>query len=168
MKQYEVLEWAFSFLERYERERHVAELLLQHLTGMDGTQFYVQTQRELPPTIITAFKRAITEHALTGKPLQHITGIAHFYGREFIVNSDVLIPRFETEELVARVIDEVKQHLHHKSDQLTIVDLGTGSGVIAITLALELVDFNIAMYGTDISEAALHVARQNAEKHGVD
>src|SRR5690625_2974530 len=169
MKQYEVLQWAFSFLDKYGRERSSAERLLEHLLDLDRAQLYQQMHTKLSPTLIAQFKQAIKEHATTGRPIQHMIGIAYFYGREFIVNPDVLIPRFETEELVSAVMDAMnEQMLPPVKTPLNIVDVGTGSGVIAITLALELATEKIKLYGVDISETALATAQKNAQKHAVD
>ncbi|SMD42560.1 release factor glutamine methyltransferase [Aquiflexum balticum DSM 16537] len=91
---------------------------------------------------------------LKGKPIQYVTGKAPFYGREFLVNSNVLIPRNETEELVHLIIKE------NKNSGLRILDIGTGSGCIPITLAMELNDAEV--FGLDISDKALSVASRNA------
>lgn len=97
-----------------------------------------------------------------GEPVQYIVGTVDFYGYEFIVNKNVLIPRFETEELVNRTIKYIQQlNLSHPN----ILDLGTGSGCIAITLAKEISDAKVT--AVDISEEALMVARGNADKNGV-
>lgn len=97
-----------------------------------------------------------------GEPVQYIVGTVNFYGYEFIVNPSVLIPRFETEELVERTIKYARQlKLNHPN----ILDLGTGSGCIAITLAKELMDASIT--AVDISEEALAVAKENAENNDV-
>lgn len=97
-----------------------------------------------------------------GEPVQYIVGNVDFYGYNFIVNKNVLIPRFETEELVDRTIKYIKKYL---SDNLDIVDLGTGSGCIAITLKKEL-NYNID--AVDISKDALNVAKENSIKNNVD
>ena len=89
-----------------------------------------------------------------GIPVQYIVGSVNFYGYEFKVNKNVLIPRFETEELVNRTIKYIKKYIKEPK----IVDLGTGSGCIAITLSKEL-DINVD--AVDISESALEVAQQN-------
>ena len=89
-----------------------------------------------------------------GIPVQYIVGNVDFYGYEFKVNKNVLIPRFETEELVNRTIKYIKQYIPNPK----IVDLGTGSGCIAITLSKEL---NISVDAVDISDKALEVAKQN-------
>src|SRR5690625_2331764 len=164
MKQFEVLEWAFSFLKKYHREPRVAEILLQHLTKQRNPEFYMTMHERLDETIKNEFIKQVKRHAELGMPIQHIMGVAHFYGREFIVNEDVLIPRFETEELVQHTIEGIKQI--QTKEPLVIADIGTGSGVIAITLALELE--NVIIYATDISERALQVANQNASRHDVD
>ncbi len=102
------------------------------------------------------------------KPLQYILGEAHFYGSIFKVNSEVLIPRPETEELVAWMLEDIKasQSLRNKEDKLRILDLGTGSGCIAISLAKEL--SNASIYALDISETALAIAKENAISNEVE
>ncbi|WP_010099460.1 peptide chain release factor N(5)-glutamine methyltransferase [Ornithinibacillus scapharcae] len=155
-KQYEVLNWASLFLEQHNRETRVAELLLQHHLNVSRTQFYSQMRDEIPASIVEKYREDIENHAETGVPIQHITGYETFYSRKFYVNPHVLIPRPETEELVLHVIN------HAPKDQpITIVDIGTGSGIIAITLALELP--NATVYAIDISKDALATARKNAE-----
>ena len=90
----------------------------------------------------------------SGIPVQYIVGNVNFYGYEFTVNNNVLIPRFETEELVNRTIKYIKKYINNPK----IVDLGTGSGCIAITLSKEL---NTSVDAVDISDKALEVAKQN-------
>lgn len=97
-----------------------------------------------------------------GEPVQYIVGNVDFYGYNFDVNKNVLIPRFETEELVDRTIKYIKEIFNKKID---IIDLGTGSGCIAITLKKEI-DCN--MDALDISTYALEVAKQNAKKNNVE
>lgn len=94
----------------------------------------------------------------TGEPIQYILGKAPFYGRNFLVTQDTLIPRNETEELVHRIIKE------NPEPGLRVLDLGTGTGCIPITLALELKDSQV--YALDVSLQALEVARQNALQLG--
>lgn len=161
MKQFEVLQWAFSFLKKHGREEKVAEILLEHYTNQASAAFYANMREEIPTDVWEQFSDSINQHVETGIPVQHLLGFAHFYGREFTVNDDVLIPRFETEELVQYVIEQVQNR--SADEPLTIVDVGTGSGVIAITLALELPQATV--YATDISEQALAVATQNAKQH---
>ncbi|RDW20532.1 peptide chain release factor N(5)-glutamine methyltransferase [Oceanobacillus chungangensis] len=159
-KQYEVLKWASLFLEKHNREPRVAEILLQHYLNVTRSTFYMKMQDPVAAPIIEKFKEDIMKHAETGIPVQHLTGVESFYGREFLVNQNVLIPRPETEELVQYVINDAAQD--YDGQALTIVDVGTGSGAIAISLALELP--NATVYATDISTDALHVAKENAAR----
>lgn len=156
LKQYEVLNRASLFLKEYNREEAVAPLLLQHYLNVTRAVFYMRMREEVPSGVVCDFQDAIKRHAETGIPIAHITGAAAFYGRDFSVSDNVLIPRPETEELVAGVLDFVRDWTMPP----TIVDIGTGSGIIAITLALELE--NADMYATDISTDALKIARKNA------
>jgi len=101
------------------------------------------------------------QRLLNGTPLPYITGTQAFYGLDFIVSPDVLIPRPETELLVEEAIEWLSQH----SGCRTALDMGTGSGVIAVTLADQVPDLQVT--ASDISPAALEVARQNAQKFKV-
>ncbi len=95
------------------------------------------------------------------EPIQYILGKAFFYDLEFLVSPDVLIPRSETEELVNKIIND-----NQNAKNLRILDIGTGSGCIAITLNIRLKNANIFAY--DISKSALNIATQNAKKHGAN
>lgn len=99
-----------------------------------------------------------------GEPVQYIVGNVDFYGLIFNVNPCVLIPRFETEELVSKTIEYIKQFFDYP---VKAVDLGTGSGCIAVTLKHKLGN-NIEMHAVDISKAALEVAMENAKNNNVD
>ncbi|WP_284140139.1 peptide chain release factor N(5)-glutamine methyltransferase [Virgibacillus sp. LDC-1] len=160
-KQYEVLEWASLFLEKHHREPRVAELLLQHELQMTRSAFFANMRERITPKVKESFEAAIIQHAKTGVPVQHLIGKETFWGRDFQVNKDVLIPRPETEELVAFTISYVQEHFSNDATP-RIVDVGTGSGVIATTLALELP--NAQVFATDISTAALQVAEENAKQ----
>ncbi len=162
MKQYEVLQRASLFLEQHNRETNVAALLLQHYLHVSRSEFFMKMRDPVPDAVVQQFQDAVKAHAETGVPIQHIIGHEIFYGRTFHVNEHVLIPRPETEELVHHVIKQVK----HDNQPLTIVDIGTGSGIIACTLALELK--NCTVYATDISEKALTVAKNNANQLGAN
>lgn len=100
------------------------------------------------------------------EPVQYVIGESDFYGRKFVVNSSVLIPRPETEELVQWVISTVKRWNKSTTQPIKLLDIGTGSGCIAITLAKELPQAQV--WAWDISAEALAVARQNAEHHQVN
>ena len=119
---------------------------------------------ELPLAIPSETNRepllADFERLLTGEPIQYILGEAPFYGRNFLVTRDTLIPRNETEELVHRILKE------NPKPRLRVLDLGTGTGCIPITLALELKDPE--MYALDVSVEALEVAQKNAAQLGAN
>ena len=102
------------------------------------------------------------ERLNNGEPVQYIVGNVDFYNSNFIVNKNVLIPRFETEELVLNTINFIKEYFH---DPIKVLDIGTGSGAIAISIKKEI---NGEVYATDISKDALEVAKENAKRNNVD
>ncbi|QED50229.1 peptide chain release factor N(5)-glutamine methyltransferase [Cytobacillus dafuensis] len=162
MKVYEALQWASSFLKEKERDDNAGELLLRHLMGIDRAKFLASLREELEAATFEAFQKAVILHA-DGKPVQYIIGFESFYGRDFKVNEDVLIPRQETEELVYHVLQRIDQ-LFGKGDRLELADIGTGSGAIAITLKLEKPDLNVT--ATDIYKPTLLLAQENARTLG--
>jgi len=148
-----------------------AELLLLHVARRDRTWLYSHAEEVFSPEISEDYFALLRRRAF-GEPTQHLTGKQEFWGHEFEVNADVLIPRPETEHLIEVALDrlavrEVRAGRPPRLDGegIAIVDIGTGSGCIAITLAKELTSASI--YATDISEAALEVARRNAGRLGV-
>ncbi|EQB38209.1 MULTISPECIES: peptide chain release factor N(5)-glutamine methyltransferase [Virgibacillus] len=161
MKQYEVLNWASLFLEQHHREQRVAELLLQYHLNVSSSRFYTMMRDWIPEDVLVKYVEDIKQHATIGIPIQHLMGYAYFYGRKFYVTNHVLIPRPETEELVYHSISSTEGKSVDKLP--VIVDAGTGSGVIAITLALELA--NAKIHATDLSKEALKVAKKNADDH---
>ena len=163
-KLHEILNWASRFLKENQCEEQIAEILLQHHLAVTNTEFYMMMQETIPESTVTTFIDDIKKHVETGVPVQHLTGHEMFYGRKFLVNEHVLIPRPETEELVQQVIEVMRSY--PQEEPLTIADIGTGSGVIAITLALELP--HVQIYATDISEEALQVAKKNANQLQAD
>jgi release factor glutamine methyltransferase len=132
--------------------RRDAELLLVHVTGTSRTKLFTHPGRELTPAQLAAYRSATARRAKQ-EPVQYITGVQEFYGRPFLVTSAVLIPRPETEHLVDAVLQIRPQPRH-------ILDIGTGSGILAITLAFELPHAGVV--AVDLSPAALGVAEQNA------
>jgi release factor glutamine methyltransferase len=138
-----------------ESARLTAEVLLMRATGHDRAWLYAHSSDELIELWWIHYGRYLHER-MQGKPTQHITGRQEFYGREFRVTPDVLIPRPETELLIETA-------LPHGNAATTIVDIGTGSGAIAVTLALET---QARVVATDISFPALAVARKNAQTLG--
>jgi len=148
-----------------------AELLLMHALGRGRAWLYAHTEEPLSPEVAAEYFGAVKKRA-SGVPTQHLTGKQEFWGLEFEVTPDVLIPRPETEHLVEVALDrlglrEAKNGRSQTTDGagLEIADVGAGSGCIAVALARELPQAQF--YATDISSAALAVARRNAERHGV-
>ncbi|HEX4951052.1 MAG TPA: peptide chain release factor N(5)-glutamine methyltransferase [Blastocatellia bacterium] len=136
-----------------------AQTLLAHALGKDRTYLIIHFNETLSDELRAAYQ-ALIERRATGEPLQYIVGHQQFYGLEFEVTPDVLIPRPETELIVEETL-----RLAANSAQPVIIDVGTGSGCLAVTLARELEDAQVI--ATDISPAALAVARRNAERNGV-
>ncbi|QSS99853.1 peptide chain release factor N(5)-glutamine methyltransferase [Pontibacillus sp. ALD_SL1] len=162
---WEARRWASSFLTEYKREKNVADLLLMHYLECGRAQLLANAKDVVDEEIFNQFQRDIHIHAEKGVPVQHLIGLEEFYGRDFKVNHHVLIPRPETEELIVAVTEQLRKKAWHDRN-LNMVDVGTGSGIIAITLALELT--NVEMRAVDLSPDALHVAKQNAATHKAD
>ncbi|MBL0385416.1 peptide chain release factor N(5)-glutamine methyltransferase [Tumebacillus sp. ITR2] len=141
-----------------------AEVLVQHVMGVDKTRMLMLWNDPFPEEKRAFFDELVKRRA-EQEPLQYLTGATDFYGRDFVVSPAVLIPRPETELLIEQVLGQrgvFEERLGGRAP--VIVDIGTGSGAIAITLALEWVGAKV--YSVDISEEALAVARENAERLG--
>jgi release factor glutamine methyltransferase len=139
-----------------ETPRVEAEILLMHVTGSSRAKLLAHPELPLPTAEVEQYEELIGDRAL-GHPLPYLTGKTEFYGLEIVVTPDVMIPRPETEVLIDLALERRPS---------TIVDVGTGSGCIAVALAAHLPD--AAILGIDISSAALAVARRNLEKHGLE
>jgi release factor glutamine methyltransferase len=145
-----------------------AELLLQFALNCDRAYFYAHPERELGGEETRRYDLALTQRA-SGVPAQYITGRQEFWGMDLIVGPAVLIPRPETEQVVETVLHLARGlggDMRPPSETLRIVDVGTGSGCIALALARELQRAEI--YATDISAEALEVARANAARHQLE
>jgi release factor glutamine methyltransferase len=141
-----------------------AELLLMHVLGRDRAYLYSHSSDEVPPQALEHYLRLIDERT-TGKPTQYITGHQEFWGLDFEVTPDVLIPRPETEHIVECVLELASAQGHARDARLRIVDVGTGSGCIALAVASEFPQAELV--GVDISTAALAVASRNATRLGM-
>jgi release factor glutamine methyltransferase len=139
--------------------RRDAGLLLSHSAGHDRTFIITHADEEMTPEQFSAFRAAVARRA-AGEPLQYITGRQEFYGLDFEVTPEVLIPRPETELLVETALEILKE-----SDSPLVCDVGTGSGCIAV--ALLHARSEARALALDISPEALRVAARNAERHGV-
>ncbi|MFI5117435.1 MAG: peptide chain release factor N(5)-glutamine methyltransferase [Terriglobales bacterium] len=137
-----------------------AEVLLMFVLGADRAYLYAHPERELTPEEEARYEEVLAQRA-TGMPSQYITGHQEFWGLDFVVSPAVLIPRPETEHLVEAVLELARGVLRPK-----LVDVGTGSGCIALALAHELPDAEV--YAVDLSPEALGMARANAARLQLD
>ncbi|PUZ24456.1 release factor glutamine methyltransferase [Chitinophaga costaii] len=140
--------------------QNIAHMILEHITGFSKLDRILHKDQSLPPEQEQALDAATTA-LLQGQPVHYVTGRSWFYGMEFIVNEQVLIPRPETEELVEWIVKEVKAA---GSKEVRMIDIGTGSGCIPIALKKELPLATI--HAIDISAGALDIARENAHRLG--
>ena len=165
MKIYEALKWASSFLREKGRDENAGEWLLMAQLGNTRAQLLAAMQEELPAEALEQFQESVRKHGVEAVPIQHIIGSEEFYGRTFAVNGDCLIPRPETEELIYHAIEKQK-NVFSAEQTLTLADIGTGSGIIAITMACEL--RGLSVLAVDLSDKALEVAKRNAAAHGAE
>lgn len=151
-------------LQNIPDARIEAELLLMHALGIQRAELYARLAEPLPSAVGDKFE-ALVERRLRHEPAAYILGRHEFYGVELYVDSQVLVPRPETELLVETALAFVERRFG-KGQPCSIVDAGTGSGAIAIALALHLPQARI--YATDVSSGAIDVARVNCTRHGVN
>jgi len=151
--------WAMHELANLESPRLEVDILLCHLMKLERHSLYLHYSTELDPKDSEDFRRMISRRK-NREPLQHITGTAEFLGREFIAGSDALVPRPETEILVELFISKLLEKPR------LLLDAGTGSGILAASLALEYP--SALVIGTDISLAALTIAKCNMIRHGIE
>ncbi|WP_141603674.1 peptide chain release factor N(5)-glutamine methyltransferase [Terrilactibacillus laevilacticus] len=160
LKRFEALNWASSFLSKHDRDANIGEILLCHRLGLTRTELLVDIRESLKKEDEIWFKDGVIQHVKTGEPVQYMTGTETFYGRTFHVSPAVLIPRPETEELIEWVKNWANLYFPHKKE-LSVCDIGTGSGAIAITLALEKPEWHVST--VDLSADAIKVAKDNAK-----
>ena len=160
----EWLQSAESLAVSSGKEDSAIKLLMQHATGKESYELLADLDGEMSESEIQLFSSHVDRYVKDNIPIQHLLGYETFFGYEFNVNGDVLIPRFETEELVSKVLSLYDEYFD--SQEISVVDVGCGCGAIGVSLALEEPRMDVTL--TDISEAALDVARANAEKLGAD
>lgn len=158
----EALLRASSFLQEHgcKDPRFEAELLLRHVLGMERARFLASLPDEITSDAIGQLTKLCQRRA-SQEPLQYVIGTQEFFGREFLVRPGVLIPRPETEILIEQVLHHA-DHLWAKASELTVVDVGTGSGAIALTLASEKPHWKVST--VDLSADAIEIAKENARK----
>ena len=149
---FEVLKWASSFLENNNQEAYIAEYLLLEKNRWTKTDLLMNFKKQMPLAEYNAYK-ADLEKVTLHIPVQYLIGSTEFYGRRFKVNEHTLIPRPETEELVELILKDNYQ------ENLEVVDIGTGTGIIALSLSLENPTWKVT--GLDISKEALKIATKN-------
>lgn len=138
-------------------------LVVAEVTGLSRASIKAFPEKELTAEQAGQIKNILAE-LKTGKPIQYIFGVTEFYGLPFKVNSFVLIPRPETEELVEWILEG--ERLKVKGERISVLDIGTGSGCIAISLKKNLADADVS--AIDISEGALQTAKENAQLNKVE
>ena len=158
----DIINWGETyFREKYfDNPRTEIELLLQHLIGCKKIDLYLQFEKIVKPKELTTLRSWI-KRRINREPIQYITNSSEFYGRKFIVNQNVLIPRPETEKLI-----DVSVKILSKKKNPTIIDIGTGSGCIGITMALEIPSSSII--AIDISDSAILTAKKNADMYNLN
>ncbi len=140
-----------------------AKLLLSDLLGKNPLELYLCLDDIVPEVLLVQYKKEV-DALQEGTPIQYAIGHVNFFGKKFYVNKNVLIPRFETEELVEKTLDYVKQ-IWEEAPSLQVLDLGCGSGVIGLTLKDKMPTLAVTLL--DISKEALEVAKKNKEALGL-
>jgi len=157
-----VLDWTRGHFDKQQVDdpRLTSEILLGHVLTLPRVKLYMDLDRPLSKDELATY-RALIQRRLAGEPTQYLTGFREFYGRRFLVDPRVLIPRSETELLVEAALRDVK-----KDAPSRVLDLCTGSGCVAISIAAERPQASV--WATDLMPGPIEVAKQNAEALGVD
>ncbi|MCH8149655.1 MAG: peptide chain release factor N(5)-glutamine methyltransferase [Planctomycetes bacterium] len=158
-----LLTWTGEYLERQgvDETRLAAEVLLAHATNCRRIDLYARPE-DIPSAVHVEKFRGLVKLAARHEPIAYLVGVKEFLSLSFKVTRDVLIPRPETETLVEAVVDYCRERMFGRP---RLVDIGTGSGCIAVAILTQLE--NATVVATDISQEALDVASQNAAQHGV-
>ena len=157
----DILNWGEKYFKEkfFDNPRIEIETLLQYIIGCKKIDLYLQFENTVTPENLIIL-RGLIKRRVNREPMQYIIGSSEFYGRKFFVNQDVLIPRPETEKLIDVSIDTLS-----KKKNPIILDVGTGSGCIGVTIALEI-PFS-SVIAIDISNSALSTAKKNADMYGL-
>ena len=153
---------ACLLLRRQGKEESLARFLLMYILDESPQLFSNSLSEQMSKENEDKYFSLIEKHIKEDVPLSHLVGFEYFYDRKYKVTKDVLSPRMETEELIYKVIEYVNASNKNK---FKILDLCTGSGIIAITLKKELEQVSVDIIASDISEEALEVAKENSQSH---
>lgn len=162
MKLQMLIKKAQDLAVEWGKEESAVILLLEHITGLKTNQLYLKMQEEIQEDLEQHFWELFHQYLEKNIPVQYLVGTSCFYGYDFKVNENVLIPRFETEELVENILYRYDQYF--RGQIVDVCDLATGSGCIGIALALE--EKKMKVIATDISPEALKVAKENNDALG--
>ena len=160
----ELIKLAESRLDDASKDVNVAKVLFYHLADKQPHELYLMYDEEVSSELEAKFLAGMEEY-YQGKPIQYIKGVENFFGRDFKVNEDVLIPRYETEELVENILYRIDDYFA-EYQSITLCDVGTGRGATATSLALE--EPRLKVFATDISLKAVTVAKDNAKNLGAN
>jgi release factor glutamine methyltransferase len=150
-----------------ERPRLETEILLIHLLNITRTHFFTHLNIEVSESKFKEFEQILIKRS-SGVPVEYLTNKVSFYSEDFFISEGALIPRPETEILIDKVIEIIKKNYNYAKN-LTIVEIGVGSGIISIMLAKLLKNFqNIEFFALDISEEALRIAKINIKKFNLE
>lgn len=164
MKVCEYLDSINDIIEKNNKEIEAVKLLISDMFNEDN--IFIHFHDELSHEKIEALDKMVYDYAINNKPVQYILGYSYFYGEKFKVNSNTLIPRFDTEVVVEEGIRLIEEKLQNQ-EIVRVADIGTGSGIIAITLKKHF-QSKVIVDAVDISSEALSVAKENALIHNVD
>lgn len=160
----ELLSEAVAKILANNQEERAAYELLKACLKKEPYEIYAMLDEKVELELFEEYHKKLAIY-LSGKPLQYVLGYETFFGRDLLVNEKVLIPRYETEELVENVLYHIDDYFEDY-EEITLVDIGCGSGAIALTLALE--EPKTKVIATDLSVAALQVATENAQKFNAE
>ncbi len=164
MKYLDLLKYSENKIINADKEQGAALIILEYVSKLSSAQIYANMNEKVNEEIINSFNEKLDKYLIDNIPVQYIVGYSCFYGYNFKVNKDVLIPRYETEELVENVLYRYDKFFNgHK---VKVADVACGSGCIGITLALE--EKNMDLTITDISLDALKIAEYNSVSLGAN
>ncbi len=147
------------------KEPTAIKILLMHFAKLSNTDLVASLDKVMTQSRYKKFREAVDEYVIQNRPVQHITEHEYFYGYAFNVNENVMIPRCETEELVSYTLEIIDDHFANH-ERINLLDVGTGSGCLAIAFAKE--EPKVKATATELSEEALDIARKNASALNCD